>query len=220
MDILEAMEKRHAVRAYIDKPIPSDIIEELNSLISECNRESALNMQLVTNEKSAFDSFMAHYGKFSGVENYIAIIGKKSPDLDEKAGYYGEKIVLKAQTLGLNSCWVAMTFSKRKCKVHIAHGEKLVCVIALGYGKTEGVPHTSRKLSELCNDENGPDWFLNGVKAAMLAPTAVNQQKFRFSLKGTTVFAQSLGGFYSKIDLGIAKYHFEVAAGKEHFSWG
>ena len=33
------------------------------------------------------------------------------------------------------------------------------------------------------------------------------------------VFAKSLGGFYSKVDLGIVKYHFEVGAGTENFRW-
>ncbi|HBM48383.1 hypothetical protein DXA97_02890 [Clostridium sp. OF09-36] len=40
-----------------------------------------------------------------------------------------------------------------------------------------------------------------------------NQQKFFFELKDGTVTAKSLRGFYSKIDLGIAKYHFEAVTG-------
>ncbi|MEI3552822.1 MAG: nitroreductase family protein [Acutalibacteraceae bacterium] len=44
-----------------------------------CNQESGLHIQLVTNEPKAFDSFMAHYGKFKGVTNYLALIGKKNP---------------------------------------------------------------------------------------------------------------------------------------------
>ena len=43
------------------------------------------------------------YTSFSGVKNYIALIGKKSPNLEEACGYYGEKIVLRAQQLGLNT---------------------------------------------------------------------------------------------------------------------
>ena len=64
-----------------------------------------------------------------------------------------------------------------------------------------------------------PDWFKNGIDAALLAPTAMNQQKFVFSLNGDVVSAKAGVGFYSKIDLGIAKYHFEVGAGKENFRW-
>ena len=52
------------------------------------------------------------------------------------------------------------------------------------------------------------------------APTAMNQQKFLISYEDKKVNAKSLGGFYSKVDLGIVKYHFEVSAGKENFDWG
>lgn len=60
-----------------------------------------------------------------------------------------------------------------------------------------------------------PDWFEKGIEAALLAPTAMNQQKFVFELKGDDVRAKVSGfGFYSKVDLGIVKYHFEVATGR------
>lgn len=179
-------------------------------------------MQLVAGEPKAFDSLMAHYGKFSGVQNYIALIGKKSADLEEKLGYYGERLALFAQTLGLNTCWVALTFGKgaAKSRCTIAPGEKLVCVLALGKGTTQGVAHKSKPLEKLCQVEGSmPDWFRKGMEAAQLAPTAMNQQKFLLSLQGSTVSAKSLGGFYTKVDLGIVKYHFEVGAGKEKFSW-
>lgn len=112
MEFLAAIEQRHAVRAYLNKPIEKEKADALRLLIEECNRKGDLHIQLVLNEPKAFDSFMAHYGNFSGVTNYIALIGKKCGDLDEKIGYYGEKIALYAQTLGLNTCWVAMTYKK------------------------------------------------------------------------------------------------------------
>ena len=94
---------------------------------------------------------MAHYGKFSGVQNYIALIGKKNADLEEKLGYYGERLALFAQTLGLNTCWVALTFGKGavKNRCTIAPGEKLVCVLALGKGTTQGIAHKSKPLEEI-----------------------------------------------------------------------
>ena len=219
MDINEAIRNRHSVRSYLDKPIPIDTINEIKSEISECNRESGLHIQLVTEEPEAFSGFMAHYGKFSGVKNYIALIGKKSPNLDEKLGYYGERIALKAQQLGLNTCWVAMTFSKRKSKCVVDKGEKLVCVLSLGYGQTQGTAHNSKPIEQLC-DVNGemPEWFRKGIECSMLAPTAVNQQKFLFLLNGNKVSVKSTGGFYSKVDLGIVMYHFEIGSGRKIFN--
>ncbi len=214
MELTEAIKVRHSVRQYLDKPIKDEIRQELQTLTGECNEKGGLNIQLIWDEPKAFDSFMARYGKFSGVTNYVALIAKKG--CDEKIGYYGEKIVLAAQALGLNTCWVAMTYKKIKSAFTINKGEKLYCVLALGYGETQGVPHKVKSIKEVSRAENAPQWFIDGVNAALLAPTAMNQQKFVFSF-GDIVTATTKAGFYSKIDLGIAKYHFEIGAKKQIF---
>lgn len=220
MELLEAMEKRHSVRSYEDRKIEGEVKKNLQKLIEVCNAESGLHMQLVTDEPKAFDGFMAHYGNFSGVRNYIAMVGKKEPGLEEKCGYYGEKLVLYAQQLGLNTCWVALTYSKTKGAFEIGAGEKLCLVISIGYGKTQGNAHKSKTVEAVSNGAgNAPEWFTKGVQAALLAPTAMNQQKFTFSLEGNQVSAKPGIGFYSKIDLGIAKYHFEIGSGKDRSIW-
>lgn len=220
MDLSKAIKTRHSVRRYQNKPLEAETISALQAEITVCNQESNLHIQLVTNEPKAFNGFMAHYGKFSGVTNYIAMIGAKSSELSEKCGYFGERLVLKAQQLGLNTCWVAMTYSKIQNAFVINKGEKLCVIIALGYGETQGTAHKSKAISEVAKvDQEMPDWFKNGVEAALLAPTAMNQQKFLFSLSGNQVSAKAGIGFYSHIDLGIVKYHFEVGAGTEHFEW-
>ncbi len=214
------MNVRHSVRQYKNRPLNAEIISALQTEIESCNKESGLHIQLVTNEPKAFDSFMAHYGNFSGVTNYIAMIGKKGADLDEKCGYYGERLVLRAQQLGLNTCWVAMTYTKIKSAFSIEPGEKLCIVISVGYGETEGAAHKSKSFEEVAKaEEQVPDWFKNGVNAALLAPTAMNQQKFQFTLHGSQVSAKAGIGFYTKIDLGIAKYHFEIGANNPNFEW-
>ena len=220
MDILQAVKERHSVRAYTDKRIEGEVKQKLLECIAECNKESGLNIQLVCDEPKAFDCMLAHYGKFSGVQNYIALVGKKDDDLYEKCGYYGEKLVLFAQMLGLNTCWVGASFSKVKTAYVLQKGEKLALVIAIGYGKTAGNPHKSKKLEEVTEDvQNLPEWFANGVQCALLAPTALNQQKFKFSFNGKRVFAKSGRGVFVKTDLGIAKYHFEIGAGDVKFTW-
>lgn len=220
MDVMKVMKERHSVRSYEDKAIDKEVKKELLSLIAQCNKESGLHMQLVTDEPQAFDGFLAHYGKFSGVKNYIAMVGKKGADLEELCGYYGENVVLKAQELGLNTCWVALTYSKIRNAFKLAPGEKLCCVIAIGYGATQGVSHKVKAIEDLCKTKGDmPRWFRNGMEAAQLAPTAMNQQKFLFTLRGNRVSAQAGRGFYTKLDLGIAKYHFEAGAGTSGWEW-
>ena len=106
-------------------------------------------------------------------------------------------------------------------------GETIQAYIALGYGETQGVSHKIKTVEQVSNiSDNTPEWFKKGVEAALLAPTAVNQQKFSFEYVGHVnghhqVHAKkvfSLIGF-TQMDLGIAKYHFEIGAGKENFEW-
>lgn len=216
MEIMEIMKKRHSVRAYTDRELSSEAADALRSEIDACNKESGLHIQLITGEPKAFAGIMAHYGKFGGVKNYIALIGSKDSELDEKCGYYGERLVLKAQELGLNTCWVAMTYKKVPEAFVTDKGEKLTVVIAVGYGKTQGIQHKSKAPEEVSNiSEASPDWFKKGVEAALLAPTAMNQQKFYLSYENGRVTAKAGKGFYTKMDLGIVKYHFETASGKK-----
>lgn len=218
MNLNEAVLARHSVRSYIEKPLEYSTVSALEALIEKLNAESGLSMRLVTNEPNAFDCFFAHYGKFSGVTNYIAMIGPKNSD--ELCGYYGERIVLEAQSMGLNTCWVGLSYKKVDGHYTIHKGEKLHLVIAIGYGATQGVVRKSKSIAEVskCGAEM-PEWFRNGVEAALLAPTAMNQQKFRFELHGEKVKAVTSWGFYSKVDLGIAKCHFEIGSGKNADVW-
>ncbi len=223
MDVMELMRARHSVRAYESRPVEEEKVALLEAELAACNAQGGLRMRAVFGEKGAFSSAMAKYGKFSGVENYIAVVAEKgAKGAAVRAGYYGERAVLAAQALGLNTCWAVMTFSKRKAKKYAAlqRGEKLLCVIAFGYGKTQGVPHRSKPLAKVINaPEDAPAWFVRGAEAALLAPTAMNGQKFLFTLlPGGTVRLEN-GGFCAALDRGILKYHFELGAGKENFRW-
>lgn len=211
MQMLDLMKERHSVRQYLDKKIDGDVKSKLNKYVASINEESGLSMQIFYNEPNCFNSMLAHYGKFSNVKNYIAIVGKKEEQ--EKAGYYGEKLVLKCQELGLNTCWVALTHGK--VNVQTKPQQKLLILIALGYGTNTGVAHKSKPIKELCKEDAYPEWFMKGMEAVSLAPTAMNQQKFLFEMKNGQVYAKALMGFYSKIDLGIVKYHFEAVTGHE-----
>ena len=229
MTLQEAIKVRHSVRQYKGTAIEAEKIAQLQALIDQSNSEAGLHMQLVTNEPNAFSQGMAKYGKFSGISNYIAMVCKKGEDTT--LGYYGEQVVLLAQTLGLNTCWVGLTFSKQPDSYEVRDGEHLVCLVPVGYGANQGVQHPQKKtVTDVCEDKrnltsNLPAWFIRGVEAALLAPTAVNQQLFRFVLHdGNKVeakksFSLTNGMGYAPVDLGIVKCHFEIGAGKENFEW-
>ena len=237
MTLLEAIQARHSVRKYIDKPLTEDIIDALQEKIAQVNAEADLHIQLVLNEPKSFKGLNS-YGMLTGVQNYFVVAGKKSlshrsfcliADLDERAGYYGEQLVLLAQELGLNTCWAGTTYKKIPGTFSLEKDEKVVCYIALGYGENQGVTRRSKAPNEVSDASDlTPKWYHDGVKAALLAPTAMNQQKFSIQF----VAGRGIGGKckvnirptfsmagYTKIDLGIVRLHFEIGAGKEHFEW-
>ena len=139
MELIEAIKARHSVRKYFDKPIERAKVAQLRTEIDRVNEESGLNVQLVVNEPKAFSTGLWKYGQFSGVENYLVMAGPKSKETEEKIGYYGEQLVLLAQTIGLNSCWVGLTYKKIPGTFTLRDGDIVHCVIALGYGMMPGV---------------------------------------------------------------------------------
>lgn len=227
MTLLEAIQARHSVRRYKDIPLPEDVVSVLQQKIREVNAAGNLHIQLVTNEPKGFKSILC-YGTFSGISNYFVVAGKRGDDLDERAGYYGEELVLLAQQLGLNTCWAGVTYQKVAGTYSLNDDEKIVCYIALGYGETQGKTHRIKSVEEVSNvSDKTPAWFRQGVEAALLAPTAVNQQKFSFEYVEATdgskprvraCRSRSMIG-YTQLDLGIAKLHFEIGAGKDTFIW-
>lgn len=223
MELIDAIKARHSVRKYMDKPIEVTKVAELRASVERINADTGLNIQLVLDEPKAFASGMWKYGQFSGVRNYFVMAGPKGKEAEEKIGYYGEQLVLLAQTLGLNTCWVGLTYKKIPGTFTLREDATVHCVIALGYGTIPGVQHPQKPMENFYESDGvPPEWFLSGLEAALLAPTAVNQQKFKFILHpGNVVETKTLFSMagYTHIDLGIVKYHFEIGAGKENFIW-
>lgn len=238
MTLQEAIEARHSVRAYKAQPLAEDEARRLEEEIAEVNQTGNLHIQLIRNEPKAFQGTLAKYGRFRNVTSYLVMAGKRADNLDERIGYYGEHLVLLAQTLGLNTCWVGLSYKKIPDTYVLEEGEVIKAYIAIGYGETQGTGHKIKTVEQvsrsavrtLGSTENAsemiPSWFRKGVEAALLAPTAVNQQKFSFEYLGMNDGRHQVRakkGFsvigYTQMDLGIAKYHFEVGAGTGNFDW-
>ena len=251
MTIQEAIKARHSVRAYKEQPMSKEMVKVLEDEIQSLNRRSSeyhpsslgngrvateegaanhkgrLHIQLIQDEPKAFLGTLAKYGRFRNVRNYLVMAGQKAEDLDERVGYYGEHLVLLAQTLGLNTCWVGLIYKKIPDTYVLDEGEVIKAYIAIGYGETQGRSHKIKTPEQVSNvTAITPPWFRRGVEAALLAPTAVNQQKFSFEYVGMNNNRHQVRakkGFsligYTQMDLGIAKCHFEIGAGRDNFDW-
>ena len=218
MNLKEAMQKRHMVRKYINKPISDELINKINERISMNNEKFNLSMKLMVNNNKGVSSIMKLI-MAKGVNNFIILAGDNSSNLDERLGYSGADIMLFAQTLGLNTWWVGGTFNRSVSQY--VDNKKVTGIIAIGYGESQGKPHKSKMVEDV-SKYNGtviPSWFISGVDGALLAPTALNKQDFMIIGNKNKVKIECDNGIFTGSNVGLIKYHFELGAGKENFEW-
>ena len=214
------MEKRHTVRKYLDKPLDMDLIGLLNNRIERNNCVYNLTFKLITNNSDGFSS-LARLMSNNSVQNYIILAGKDNSDLDKKIGYCGADLILYAQSLGLNTWWCGGMFNGKNALKHLDDKDVRVNgVIVIGYGKIQGTPHKSKSPDQISHYKGkAPEWFKSGIKALLLAPSALNRQPYIVNGEGNKVSLKVKNGTFSQVDLGIGKYFFELGAGKSNFEW-
>lgn len=214
------MKKRHTVRKYLDKPLDMDLIGLLNDRIERNNCVYNLTFKLITNNSDGLSS-LARLMSNNSVQNYIILAGKDNSDLDKKIGYCGADLILYAQSLGLNTWWCGGMFNGKNALKHLDNkAVRVNGVIAIGYGKTQGVPHKSKTADQVSHFKgDAPGWFKSGIKALLLAPSALNRQPYIVNGEGNKVSLKVKNGTFSQVDLGIGKYFFELGAGKSNFEW-
>ena len=221
-ELVGAIEGRHSVRRYSDRVIAEEVRGVLDEEVRVCNEASGLAIRVVYDDPEGITAGILQYGVIRGACNYVVLAGQVGAKMDTACGYFGERIVLLAQHLGLNTCWAGLSYNKAKVRAGVERDEKVALVVALGYGLNSGRPHRSKpleKLGRVRGDAQMPPWFKRGLEMAALAPTAMNQQQFSFELNGDKVQAHKGFGPYSAVDLGIAQYHFEVGAREGSWSW-
>lgn len=216
MTMTEAMHERHTVRKYTEKALSQEIIEKLNARIDENNSRFGLSIKIITDSADGLNLFAKLAAK--GVKNYFVLAGNVGDEASEKLGYSSADIMLFAQTLGLNTWYIGGTFNHGVAKY--ADGKKVIGIVAVGYGENGGAPHKSKSAEQVSHyDGEAPDWFRNGVEAALLAPTAMNCQGFRLIGSENGVKIEKTSAMFTPADRGIVKYHFELGAGKDNFHW-
>lgn len=222
----DAVEKRTSRRTYLQQEIPAAAAEKLEALVKRCNAESGLRIRLVQDGGKLYRSFTSSYGMFKGVRAYFAMVGEKGmPRFFEKVGYYGELLVLESTALGLGTCWVSGTYDRKACEQELGleSGEELACIVPVGVApeektlkeKTISLAGRGRKpFGEwIAPGEALPDWAVQGVNAAIRAPSAMNRQPVHFTYRDGKVTASVPNPeSHQGIDLGIACANFEVAA--------
>ena len=225
MITVETIRERHSVREYDGKPLARVEFDALGAVVEECARESGLDIQLVGDNPEVFN-VIARFGLIRGCRMHIAFVvdDAKAGDVaaDEAIGYWGQRIVLAAQDMGLNTCWCALC-SRKKSRAVVAPGKKIRLIIAVGHGKTQGFSRKTKSVEALSSVEcaKAPAWFAAAMEAAQLAPTAMNNQNFKITLlsDGKTVRIDAPQSGLNVIDEGIVRCNFEIAANEAGADW-
>lgn len=225
MITVETIRERHSVREYDGKPLSRAEFDALGAVVEECARESGLGIQLVGDNPEVFN-VIARFGLIRGCRTHVAFVvdDAKAGDVaaDEAIGYWGQKIVLAAQDMGLNTCWCALC-SRKKSRAVVAPGKKIRLVIAVGHGKTQGFSRKTKNVEALSSVEcaKAPAWFAAAMEAAQLAPTAMNNQNFKITLlsDGKTVRIDAPQSGLNVIDEDIVRCDFEIAANEAGADW-
>lgn len=225
MITVETIRERHSVREYDGKPLARVEFDALGAVVRECVRESGLDIQLVGDNPEVFN-VIARFGLIRGCHTHVAFVvddaKARGVAADEAIGYWGQKIVLAAQDMGLNTCWCALC-SRKKSHAVVAPGKKIRLIIAVGHGKTQGFPRKTKSVEALSSVEcvKAPAWFAAAMEAAQLAPTAMNNQNFKITLlsDGKTVCIDAPKSGLNVIDEGIVRCNFEIAANEAGADW-
>ena len=215
----QAMKERHTVRQFDGTPLNEADKSTLKARVDELNKAYNLSITLIESEKSPLSFLGKTLMSGKEVHSYFVLAGDDRDNIDEQLGYAGSDLCLYSQMNGLNTWWMAGTFNRKFVEGFVS-GKKIVSIIAVGHGKTQGVQHKSKSKDQVSSYEGeAPEWFKNGVEAALLAPTALNLQAFTITGKGDKVSLTYKSGPMSGIDRGIVKHHFELGAGQENFEW-
>lgn len=250
MITVETIRERHSVREYDGKPLSRAEFDALGAVVEEFVRESGLDIQLVGDNPEVFN-VIARFGLIRGCRTHVAFViddgkargatsganaaangateadcvemrGARRTAVDEAIGYWGQKIVLAAQDMGLNTCWCALC-SRKKSRAVVAPGKKIRLIIAVGHGKTQGFSRKTKSVEALSSVEctKAPAWFAAAMEAAQLAPTAMNDQNFKITLlsDGKTVRIDAPQSGLNVIDEGIVRRNFEIAANEAGADW-
>lgn len=230
--ICDAIFDRISRRSYDGVPLTNEEQEKLQPHLDSASSASSLRFSVLIDGGRAFDSMRKTYGTFHGVRSLVVIVGDVADEQRwEKAGYFGERIILEATHLGLGTCWIGGTYDKNDPMFAVGEGEELLLVITIGQVRKQptlkekilrGLTHRkSKSLEEMCRGERPlSETEREAMRAVQHAPSAMNKQKVLFVVRESEICAGVPDDYiFDRVDLGIAKLHYEAVAGG-YFEWG
>lgn len=193
--------------------------------------------------------YLGVYGLVEGAPHlFVGLVREESATREAALldlGYVLEQVVLEATRFGLATCWMTGSYHPERAAEEVERepGETVAATVALGYARRDPLArlhdgairhlvgaHRRKPLGEIVfAGEWGVPWSPEGadpvleevLECARLAPSAKNQQPWRFVLEKTAGRFPFLHLFLTvpaPIDAGIGMAHVALAAAE--MGWG
>ena len=235
MSVIELMKLRRSVRSYTGEPLSKEHSEAITNYIANLKAPfgTDVRIEFIHTQIDNGRIKLGTYGYIKGASDFITLSYTPSPLAEEGAAYLFEQVILFCTGLGLGTCWLGGSFSRKdfKGQISLKPNEKLRIVSPVGYPgnkkhlieKLMGAEgnHKSRKpfgtlfFNNTFNtplSEEAADIYKTPLEMVRIAPSANNSQPWRILLDGNSIHFYhrhtTLGGF-SATDIGIALCHFE-----------
>lgn len=189
MNLYEAIACRQSIRKYEEKEIP----EKLRSQILDFGEKATRLNDRIGTELVLLDNTK----KKAGVKGlwkveapyYLVFYSEQVEGYVRNAGYMMEQLVLYMAAKGIGSCYLGGS----KTKESLRNGKTQVMILAIGYAKgrlyRESAMAKRLPLSELCvYKEEAGEQIKAVLRAARLAPSALNSQLWRFIVYSDRIY--------------------------------
>lgn len=222
-----------SVREFKNKPIEEKYFNEIESYIKNSKKllpEINIEVKIFDNKDcyEKLKNIAGYNGYMIEAPNYVVILSDVKKGYMENSGYVGERLILKARDLEIDSCWITFKDSDAiKEKLEISSGKEVTSIIALGYENDKNTK--SKRGSDRLSVEKivyMNEWgqnatateleergLLDAFSYARMAPSTLNRQPWRFIIDGgNIILAVKKDDFTSdyekSIDAGIAMLYF------------
>lgn len=230
MNYEEAIKGRRSIRKYNKKELSKNELNSIKKEIKQTNTVLGTEIKTKIVKKEIIDEFVkgiiGNYGKIES-PYYLVISndGRKKELID--TGFFGEKIILDLTKKKLGTCWIGKIGKKEDLAKNLGLSNPPVALIAFGepQEKVYRSKEPSRKnLKKLILEGNPSESYKKILELVRYAPSAVNQQPWRFIVKENQIdFYLTNKGIFKKlltrisnlkklnyIDMGIALRHAEL----------
>ncbi len=205
----EAVQTRRSHRAFASAPSP----EKLAALEKTAKALSGGEVVI-----EVFDGTLGNpvsAGIRKGTDCF-AVIGRRSDDA-AAAGYVGEAFILECEAQSVGTCWAWASCDRGAAKKLLKSGYKLDCVTPLGIACDTPPARRLKPLTQLTGLSEAqigalPPWQKLALEYALLAPSAMNKQPWRFVVSEDGTAAKRSGLMFAMHDCGVAALHLELGA--------